>query len=86
MCYPICNTLQHARHVLALVRYTLPTPYKGQPAIVFGASFVFIPTYQAHMNLHDGLMFLKNAKEASVVLVVMPARPAYYPQPWKGRY
>ena len=21
--------LQHARHVLALVRYTLPTPYKG---------------------------------------------------------
>ena len=30
--------LQHARCMLALVRYTLPTPYKGQPAIVFGAS------------------------------------------------
>ena len=59
--WDVSSNLQHARHVLALIRYTLPTPYKGQPAIVFGASFIFIPTYQACTNLRDGLMFLKNA-------------------------
>ena len=78
--------LQHARRVLAFVCYTLPTPYKGQPAIVFGASFVFIPAYQACMNLRDGLTFLKNAKEDSIVLVVMLAKPTYSPQPRKSRY
>ena len=41
--WDMSHDLQHARHVLALVHYTLPTPYKGQPAIVFGAPFVFIP-------------------------------------------
>ena len=80
------SNLQHARHVLALVCYMLLTPYKGQPAIVFGASFVFIPTYQACTNLRDGLTFLKNAKEDSVVLVAAPAKPTYAPKPWKGRY
>ena len=64
----------------------LLTPYKGQPAIVFGASFFFIPTYQACMNLRNGLTFLKNAKEDSVVLVVMPVKLTYSPQPRKGRY
>ena len=39
------SNLQHTWCVLALVHYTLPTPYKGQPAIVFGASFILIPTY-----------------------------------------
>ena len=33
--WDVSRDLQHARHVLALVRHTLPTPYKGQPAIVF---------------------------------------------------
>ena len=83
--WDMSSNLQHAQHVLALVRYMLPTPYKGQPAIVFGASFIFIPTYQACMNLRDGLTFLKNAKEDSIVLVVMPAKPTYSPQPRKGR-
>ena len=78
--------LQHPRRVLALVRHTLPTPYKGQPAIVFGASFVFVPTYQARTSLHDSLTFLKSAKEDSVVLVAMPSKPTYSPQPWRGRY
>ena len=78
--------LQHARHMLALVCYTLPTPYKGQPAIVFGASFIFIPTYQASTNLCDGLTFLKSTKEDSVVLVAMPSKPTYSPQPWRSRY
>ena len=84
--WDVSSNLQHARHVLALVHYTLPTPYKGQPAIVFGASFFFIPAYQACTNLPDGLTFLKNAKEDSVVLVAMPAKPTYSSQPWKGRY
>ena len=84
--WDMSSNLQHIWHVLALVRYMLPTPYKGQPAIVFGASFIFIPAYQACMNLCDGLTFLKNAKEDSLVLVVMPSKPTYYPQPWKGRY
>ena len=64
----------------------LLTPYKGQPAIVFGASFVFIPAYQARTNLHDSLTFLKNAKEDSIVLVAMLAKPTYSPQPRKSRY
>ena len=72
--------------MLAIVCYTLPAPYKGQPAIVFGASFIFIPAHQAHTNLRDGLTFLKSAKEDSVVLVVMPANPRYAPQPRRGRY
>ena len=84
--WDMSSNLQHTQYMLALVRYTLPTPYKGQPAIVFGASFIFIPAYQAHMNLHDGLTFLKNAKEDSVVLVAMPAKPTYSPKPRKGRY
>ena len=50
--WDVSSNLQHTRHVLALVHYTLPTPYKGQPAIVFGASFVFIPAYQACTNLY----------------------------------
>ena len=84
--WDVSSNLQHARCVLAFVRYTLPTPYKGQPAIVFGVSFIFIPTYQAHTNLRDGLTFLKNAKEDSIVLVATPAKPTYSPQPRKSRY
>ena len=84
--WDVLRDLQHVRHVLALVLYTLPTPYKGQPAIVFGASFVFVPAYQACTNLRDGLTFLKSAKEDSVVLVAMPSKPTYSPQPQRGRY
>ena len=72
--------------MLALVCYRLLTPYKGQPAIVFGASFIFVPAYQACTNLCDGLMFLKSTKEDSVVLVAMPSKPTYSPQPRRGRY
>ena len=78
--------LQHTQYVLALICYTPLTPYKGQPAIVFGASFVFVPTYQACTNLRNGLTFLKSAKEDSVVLVVMPSKTTYSPQPRRGRY
>ena len=84
--WDVSPNLQHARCMLALVRYTLPTPYKGQPAIVFGVSFIFIPAHQARTSLHDGLTFLKDAKEDSVVLVATPTKPTYSPQPWRGRY
>ena len=84
--WDVSSNLQDAQRMLAFVRYMLPTPYKGQPAIVFGASFVFIPAYQARMNLCNSLTFLKNAKEDSVVLVAMPAKPTYSPQPRKSRY
>ena len=82
-CRPICNMLGMC-WPSSVIRCR--TPYKGQPAIVFGASFVFIPAYQARTNLRDSLMFLKNAKEDSVVLVATPAKPTYSPQPRKGRY
>ena len=49
--WDVSRDLQHARRVVALIRYMLPTLYKGQPAIVFGASFMFIPAHQAHTNL-----------------------------------
>ena len=84
--WDVSRDLQHARRVLALVRYTLPTPYKGQPAIVFGTSFIFVPAYQARTNLRDGLTFLKSTKEDSVVLVATPSKPTYSPQPRRGRY
>ena len=84
--WDVSRDLQHARRMLALVHYMLPTPYKGQPAIVFGASFIFVPTHQASTNLRDSLTFLKSAKEDSVVLVATPSKPTYSPQPWRGRY
>ena len=34
--WDVSRDLQHARRMLALVRYTLLTPYKGQPASVWG--------------------------------------------------
>ena len=70
--WEVPSNQQHIRCMLAMVRYTLLVPHKGQPAIVFGVSFIFIPAYQACTNLRDGLMFLKKAKEDSIVLVVMP--------------
>ena len=84
--WDVSSNLQHAQHVLALVRYMLLTPYKGQPAIVFVASFIFIPAHQACTNLRNGLTFLKNAKEDSIVLVAMPSKPTYSLQPRRGRY
>ena len=68
---------QHSRRVLAMVRYTLPARYKGQVAVVFGASFVLIPSHQAHTSLSNALSYLKCAKEDCVVLVSMPSQLTY---------
>ena len=72
---------QHPRHVLAMVRYTLLACYKGQVAIVFGASFVLIPSHQACTSLSDALSFLKSMTEDCVVLVSTPSQLRYSPQP-----
>ena len=77
---------QHSRHVLAMVHYTLPTGYRGQPAIVFGASFVLIPSHQVRTSLSDTLEYLKHVKEDSVILVSTPAKPTFSPQPWKSQF
>ena len=76
---------QHSRRVLAMVRYTLLACYKGQVAVVFGASFVLIPSHQVHTSLSDALSYLKSAKEDCVVLVSMPLKLTYSPQPWGGQ-
>ena len=72
---------QHSWHVLTMVCYTLPARYKGQVAIVFGAWFVLIPSHQARTRLGDALSYLKSVKEDCVVLVSMPSKPTYSPQP-----
>ena len=84
--WEVPSNQQHIQRVLAMVQYMLPVQHKGQPAIVFGASFVFIPVFQGHTTLCDALTFLKKAKEDSVVLVAMLAKPTFSPQPRKGRY
>ena len=84
--WEVAPGLQHSRCVLAMVHYTLPSGYKGQPAIVFGASFVFIPTHQAWTNLCDTLSYLKHAMKDCVILVSMPMKPMYSPQPRRGKY
>ena len=78
--------LQHSRCILAMVCYTLPSGYRGQPAIVFQASFVFIPTHQERINLLDTLSYLKCATKDCVVLVSTLVKPMYSPQPWRGKY
>ena len=80
-----CN-LQHSQQVLAIVHHTLPEGNKGNPAVVFGASLVYIPAHQARTNLSDTLSYLKRAKGDCVVLVLTPMKPTYSPQPQRSQY
>ena len=75
------SDLQHSQHVLAMVHYTLPASYKGQPAIVFGALFVLIPAHQARTNLSDALLYLKHTMKDCVILVSTPAKLTFSRQP-----
>ena len=75
-----CNP-QHSQWVLAIVCHTLPEGNKGKPAVVFGASLVYIPAHQSQTNLSDALSYLKHAEGDCVVLVLMPVKPTYSPQP-----
>ena len=80
-----CN-LQHSRWVLAIVHHTLPEGNKGKTAVMFGASLVYILACQAWTNLSNALSYLKHAKRDCVVLVLMPIKLTYSPQPQGKRY
>ena len=67
--WEVARNLQHSRQVLAIVHYTLPEGNKGKPAVIFGASLVYIPAHQAQTNLSDTLSYLKCAKGDCVILV-----------------
>ena len=80
-----CN-LQNSQWVLAIVHHTLPEGNKGKPAVVFGVLLVYIPAHQAQTNLSNALSYLKHAKGDCVVLVSMPIKLTYSPQPRGNRY
>ena len=69
-----------------MVRHTLVVSHKGSPVVVYRASFVYIPAHQARTSLSDALKFLRNAKEDCLVLVSMPSKLVYSPQPRKSNY
>ena len=51
--WDVSHDLQHTRCVLALIRYMLPTPYKGQPAIVFGGVLLLCSRLPTPLHLQD---------------------------------
>ena len=78
----VCN-MQHSRHVLVMVHYTLASGPKGKPALIYGASFIYILVHQAQTSLTDTLSYLRHYKEDCVILVSTPIKPTYSPQPWR---
>ena len=69
-----------------MVRHTLAVSHKGSPVVIYGVSFMYIPAHQSQTSLMYTLKYLRNAKEDCVVLVSMPSKPVYSPQPWKSKY
>ena len=65
---------------------TLPEGNKSKPAVVFGASLVYILAHQAQINLSDALSYLKRAKGDCIILVLTPMKPTYSPQPRRSQY
>ena len=45
--WEVVGNLQHSRWVLAIIRRTLHEGNKGKPAVMFGASLVYIPARQS---------------------------------------
>ena len=84
--WEVAHNLQHSQHVLAMVRYTLPSGHKGKPAVVYGASFVYIPAHQVQTSLSNTLTYLGHSKEDCVILVSTPSKLTYSPQPRRGKY
>ena len=84
--WEVARNMQHFQHILAMVCYTLASGPKGKPAVLYGASFVYILTHQAWTSLSDALSYLGHSKEDCVILVSTPTKPTYSPQPWRGRY
>ena len=84
--WEVARNLQHSRWVLAIVHCTLPEGNKGKPAVVFGASLVYILAHQARTNLSNALSYLKHAKGDCIILVSMPMKLTYSPQPRRSQY
>ena len=84
--WEVTSNLQHSQCMLAMVRYILASGSKGKLAVVYGVSFVYIPTHQAGTSLSDALTYLRHAREDCVILVSTPTKPTYSPQPRKGKY
>ena len=81
----VCN-LQHSQRVLAIVCHSLPEGNKGKPAVIFRASLVYILAHQARTSLSDALSYLKHTKRDCIILVPMPMKPTYSPQPRRNQY
>ena len=84
--WEVAHNMQYSWHILAMVLYTLASGPKGKPAVIYGASFVYILAHQAQTSLTDTLSYLRHSKEDCVVLVSTPIKPTYSPQPRRGRY
>ena len=84
--WEVARNLQHSPWVLAIVHHTLPEGNKGKPVVVFRVSLVYIPACQAQTNLGDALSYLKHAKGDCIILVSMPIKLTYSPQPQRNWY
>ena len=67
------------------MHHTIPEGHKVKPAVIFGASLVYIPAHQVRTSLSTALAYLKHAKGDCVILVSMPNQPTYSPQP-RGKW
>ena len=84
--WEVARNMQHSWQVLAMVHHTLPAGNKGKPAVIFGASLVYILAHQARTSLSNALSYLRHAKKDCVILVSMPMKPMYSPQPQRNWY
>ena len=84
--WEVARNLQHSRHVLAMVHYTLPYGHKGKLVVVYRVSFTYIPAHQVWTSLSDALTYLGHAKEDCIILVSTPTKPTYSSQPRRGKY
>ena len=79
--WEVAPNLQHSWCILAMVHYSLPSGHKGSPAVVYGASFIYILTHQVRTSLSDALDYLRHSKEDCVILVSTPTKLMFSPQP-----
>ena len=66
--------------------FRIQASFIDNPAVVHGASFVYIPTHQARTSLRNALDYPRHSKEDCVVLVSTPTKSTFSPQPWRGKY
>ena len=79
--WEVVRNIQHSWLVLVMVHHTLPAGNKGKPATIYGVSFVYMPAHQVWTSLSDALSYLRHSKQDCVILVSMPIKPMYSPQP-----